>query len=268
MFNLTPTVRNILLINIAVYLLQVNFRIDPSITQLGSLYPLGSPHFYPWQFLTYMFMHDPAGWGHIISNMFGLISFGPLLEQRWGGQRFLIFWLICGVGAGVLYEGVRAYDVYKIHTAYTEVTQSPNGGEFYQFMQKIGDNDADDYALASAAQRSPNDRVVQQTIVTRAGEMYQEVHDSPYAGMLGASGALFGILFAFAYLFPNTELFILFIPFPIKAKYFVFFYALYELYSGVHRTPGDNVAHFAHLGGLLIGFIIIKFWERGRQQFY
>jgi membrane associated rhomboid family serine protease len=86
--------------------------------------------------------------------------------------------------------------------------------------------------------------------------------------MVGASGAVFGILFAFAYLFPNTELFLLFFPFPIKAKYFVFFYAMYELYNGVHRTPGDNVAHFAHLGGLLIGFIVLKFWERGRQQFY
>ena len=86
--------------------------------------------------------------------------------------------------------------------------------------------------------------------------------------MLGASGALFGLLFAFAYLFPNTELLLLFIPFPIKAKYFVFLYAMYELYQGVHRTPGDNVAHFAHLGGLLIGFVILKIWERGRGQFY
>ncbi|GAB3856515.1 hypothetical protein GCM10028822_29000 [Hymenobacter terrigena] len=86
--------------------------------------------------------------------------------------------------------------------------------------------------------------------------------------MLGASGALFGILFAFAYLFPNTELMLLLLPFPIKAKYFVFLYALYELYNGVHRTPGDNVAHFAHLGGLLIGFIVLKFWEQGRERFY
>jgi len=95
-----------------------------------------------------------------------------------------------------------------------------------------------------------------------------EILNAPNGGMVGASGAVFGILFAFAYLFPNTELMLLFFPFPIKAKYFVFFYALYELYAGVHRTPGDNVAHFAHLGGLLIGFIIIKVWERGRQQFY
>lgn len=86
--------------------------------------------------------------------------------------------------------------------------------------------------------------------------------------MLGASGALFGILFAFAYLFPNTELFLLFIPFPVKAKYFVFFYGAYELFKGVHQAPGDNVAHFAHIGGLLIGFIILKFWESGRTRFY
>jgi membrane associated rhomboid family serine protease len=86
--------------------------------------------------------------------------------------------------------------------------------------------------------------------------------------MLGASGALFGILFAFAYLFPNTELMLLFFPFPIKAKYFVLLYGLYELYSGVHRTPGDNVAHFAHLGGLVIGFFVVRYWESRRERFY
>ena len=86
--------------------------------------------------------------------------------------------------------------------------------------------------------------------------------------MVGASGALFGLLFAFAYLFPNTELMLLFIPFPIKAKYFVLFYGLYELFRGVHRTPGDNVAHFAHLGGLVIGFLLVKYWEGRRERFY
>ena len=95
-----------------------------------------------------------------------------------------------------------------------------------------------------------------------------EAKNSPMACMLGASGALFGVMFAFAYLFPNTEIYRFPLPFPIKAKYLVAFSIATELYAGTHRTPGDNVAHYAHLGGALVGFIVIKLWERGRQQFY
>jgi membrane associated rhomboid family serine protease len=265
MFNLTPTVRNLLLINLAVFLAQENLRSIP-ITELASLYPLGSPYFHFWQFFTHMFLH--GSWGHIFSNMFGLISFGPLLEQRWGGQRFLAFWLMCGVGAGMMYEGVRTYEMHKLEASYTELIHSPNAGDYDQFMQQSGFRQAEDQAAAAALQRNPNDQELQQAIVQHVRQVYQAIHDSPHGGMLGASGALFGVLFAFAYLFPNTELFLLFIPFPIKAKYFVFFYGAYELYSGVHQTPGDNVAHFAHIGGLLIGFIILKFWENGRARFY
>lgn len=265
MLNLTPTVRNLLLLNLAVFLAQVNLQSIP-VTELGSLYPLGSPYFHFWQFFTYMFLH--GSWGHIFSNMFGLISFGPLLEQRWGGQRFLAFWLMCGVGAGVLYEGVRTYELHQFAASFAEVARSPDAGDFQQLMQRVGDRDPDDYAAGAALARNPNDPALRQAVAERATSLYQEVMNSPRGGMLGASGALFGILFAFAYLFPNTELFLLFVPFPIKAKYFVFFYGLYELYSGVHQAPGDNVAHFAHIGGLLIGFIILKFWESGRSRFY
>ncbi len=270
MFNLTPTVRNLLLANIAIYLLQVNLRLSPSITQLGSLYPLGSPFFHFWQFFTYMFLHDPSSWGHILANMFGLISFGPLLEQRWGGQRLLAFWLMCGVGAGVLYEGVRVYEMHKLEAVYTEVVRSPNAYDYDQYMQQSGLKNVggDDAAAASALARNPNDPGLQQAVIERVKEVNSALQNLPIGGMLGASGALFGLLFAFGYLFPNTELFLLFIPFPIKAKYFVFFYGLYELYAGIHQAPGDSVAHFAHIGGLLVGFVILKFWESGRARFY
>ncbi|WP_151087697.1 rhomboid family intramembrane serine protease [Hymenobacter baengnokdamensis] len=268
MFNLTPTVRNLLLANLVIYLLQVNLRLNPSITELGSLYPLGSPYFHFWQFFSYMFLHDPLSWGHIITNMFGLISFGPMLEQRWGGQRFLAFWLMCGVGAGVLYEGVRTYELHKLEVAYTDFVRSPTAGDYDQFMEQSGFRQEEDATAAAAFERNPNDQELRQAIVQHVREVYEAVHNSPRNGMLGASGALFGVLFAFAYLFPNTELMLLFFPFPIKAKYFVFFYGLYELYSGVHQASGDNVAHFAHIGGLLIGFIILKFWESGRSRFY
>jgi membrane associated rhomboid family serine protease len=265
MFNLTSTVRNLLFLNIGFFLIQQNVP-AVHLTQLGSLYPFGSPYFQPWQFLTYMFLH--GSWGHLISNMFGLISFGPMLEQRWGGPRFLTFWLICGLGAGGLYQGVRYYENAKMEQAAAEFHRQPTGGDFANFFRS-NFPEANGYeSLARGLQQNPQNADYIDAANKAVDGVVEEVKNSPYAGMLGASGALFGVLFAFAYLFPNTELFLLFFPFPIKAKYFVFFYALYELYSGVHRTPGDNVAHFAHLGGLLIGFIVLKFWERGRQQFY
>ena len=265
MFNLTPTVRNLLIANIILLVISSSMSNIP-VVEYGALFPIGSQLFQPWQFLTHMFLH--AGWGHLISNMFGLISFGPLLEQRWGGQRFLFFWLVCGFGAGLLYEGVRMYELRPLTELQSSLTRNPDGGEFSEFVRTTAGNSlyvTDDLALAGSLQRDPTNATLRSAVVTRTQEIYQQVLASP---MVGASGALFGILFAFAYLFPNTELMLLFFPFPIKAKYFVFFYALYELYAGVHRTPGDTVAHFAHLGGLLVGFVVVHFWERNRERFY
>ena len=266
MFNFTPTVRNLLLINLAVFLAQQNLRVSPSITQLGSLYPLESPFFHFWQFFTYMFLH--GSWGHIFSNMFGLIVFGPLLEQRWGGQRFLAFWLMCGVGAGVLYQGVRVYQSHQTEVAYADFKANPAAYEYDQFMKGSGFREPADEQAAQALARNPTDQGLRQELLARVEEVHRALTTLPIGGMLGASGALFGVMFAFAYLFPNTELYLLFFPFPIKAKYLVFFYALYELYSGLHQAPGDTVAHLAHIGGLLVGFIILKFWESGRARFY
>lgn len=265
MFNLTPTVRNLLLVNLAVFLAQENLRSLP-ITQLGSLYPLGSPFFHVWQFFTYMFLH--GSWWHLLGNMFGLMSLGPLLEQRWGGQRFLTFWLVCGVGAGLFYEGVRAYELTQLENAYQEVLASPDATSYDTFMQRVGLKREVYNAEATALQRNPNNQPLRQAVLDNVRQLHEAIFNSPLGGMLGASGAVFGIIFAFGYLFPNTELMLLFPPIPMKAKYFAFLYALFELYSGVHRVPGDNVAHFAHIGGLLVGFIILKFWESGRARFY
>jgi len=266
MFNLTPTVRNLLIVNVAFFLAQTSLL--PLITQVGSLYPIGSPYFYPWQFFTYMFLHEPGNWMHLLSNMFGLISFGPLLEQRWGASRFLTFWLICGVGAGLLYEGVRGYEMHKMEQARQEFHQDPNGPDFARIFENYGAGYTGFETLARNLQRDSKNPDILQAANSAVDGLVTEITTSRADGMLGASGALFGLLFAFAYLFPNTKLMLLFLPFPIKAKYFVFLYAAYELYAGVHRTPGDNVAHFAHLGGLLIGFIVLKFWETGRERFY
>ena len=264
MFNLTPTVRNLLIANVIFFVAQKSLL--QLLTQVGSLYPIGSPYFFPWQFFTYMFLH--ADWMHLISNMFGLISFGPLLEQRWGATRFLTFWLICGVGAGLLYEGVRGYELHQMEVSRQEFHQSPTGGEYVQFFETYFPGSSGYETNARDLEREPQNQAYIQAATRDIDGIVSQVINSRSGGMLGASGALFGLLFAFAYLFPNTELMLLFFPFPIKAKYFVLFYGLYELFKGVHRTPGDNIAHFAHLGGLVIGFFVVKYWEGRRERFY
>jgi membrane associated rhomboid family serine protease len=264
-FNITPTVRNLLLANLVVFLAQENIRLSPSLTQLGSLHPLGSPYFHFWQFFTHMFMH--ADWGHIFFNMLGLLVFGPLLEQHWGGRRFLAFWLMCGVGAGILYEGVRTYEVHNMQQAATEFHRLPSGGDFANFFRTYFP-EAQYQELAGAMERNPSNTEYIDAATKSIDAVVDMAVNSPGGGMLGASGAVFGIMFALAYLFPNTEVYQPPIPIPVKAKYLVLFYSVFEVYKGLHQTPGDHVAHFAHIGGLLVAFIILKFWESGRRRFY
>ncbi|NVO85515.1 rhomboid family intramembrane serine protease [Hymenobacter terrestris] len=262
MFQLTPTVRNLLIANVVFFLLANTL---PGGLGLLALYPVGSEFFQPWQFLTYMFMH--GGIGHIFSNMFGLMVFGPLLEQRWGGQRFLIFWLVCGLGSGMLYSGLRYYEINKMRQNIEAFQQDPSD----LHLQDFADEHAKQYnpgafdAVVRQLHATPDDSGLVQGILNSMQELYNRSLNMP---MVGASGALFGVLFAFAYLFPNTTLFIFPLPVPIKAKYLVPLYGLYELYSGVNQTPGDNVAHFAHVAGLLVGFVLVMLWERNRKQFY
>lgn len=225
MFNLTPMVRNLLIINVAVFFFSQIFP-----TGIFAFYnpvlPLGeggfamSPYFRFWQPFTYMFLH--GGLGHIFSNMFGLVIFGPALESYMGSKRFLSYYLITGVGAALFYSGLNTFDATKVVQA------------AYEMDGFVGLND-----------------------IFNITDL-----DVP---MVGASGAIFGLLAAFGILFAEVELMLLFFPVPIKAKYFVLLYGLYEIYSGT-RGIETGVAHFAHVGGLIIGFILIKFFrfnERG-----
>ncbi|MBT9393911.1 rhomboid family intramembrane serine protease [Hymenobacter sp. NST-14] len=261
MFQLTPTVRNLLIANVVVFLIaqQVSGNLG-----FLALYSIGSPYFQPWQYLTYMFMH--AGIGHIFSNMFGLMVFGPLLEQRWGGQRFLTFWLICGIGAGVLYSGIRYYELNRMRHDIEVFRTEPTDVH----LQDVVENNLKEYGPSFAPvirqlHATPDNGQIIQGALTSLEALYQRSLNGP---MVGASGALFGLLFAFAYLFPNTTLIVFPLPVPVKAKYLVPAYGLYELYGGIHQAPGDNVAHFAHLAGLLVGFVLVMLWERNRTRFY
>ncbi len=221
--NLTPVVKNLLIINIiffiATYILQNQF----DMVRWLSVFYFDSPFFRPWQVVSYMFMH--AGIEHIFFNMFALFMFGPILEYSLGSKRFFNLYFICGIGAIALQWVVQAIEIHQLIGSFVvlkDTTASP------EVISKIGD-----------------------------------IYDSP---ILGASGAIFGVLVAFATLYPNMEMLIFFIPIPVKAKYVISVYIIYEIYSSIRQTSGDNVAHLAHIGGAIFGFILIKYWGTKRKD--
>lgn len=226
-FQLIPTViKNLIIINCLIFLAQYSLgnTINYKMEDLFALHDIRSPLFRPHQLITYLFLH--GGWDHVLYNMFALWMFGSILENYWGPKRFLVFYVICGLGAAVAHLAVL----------YPEMT--PNFIEFHNAPDSI----QQEYMYAHNA------------IINSA--------------TLGASGAVFGCLAAMGYLFPNNLIYLYFFV-PIKVKWFVLGYAALELFSGVNPTAGDNVAHWAHLGGGLVGLLLVIYWNRtNRRNFY
>ncbi len=238
--NIPPVVKNLLIINVIFYIAMMMFGAQGMTTLLGVHY-FDSPDFRIWQVVTYMFMHSYESLFHIMFNMFALYSFGTALEYVMGSKRFLNFYLLTGLGALALQMIVQAFEVYSITGSIV------NDGSF----------------IIDSAKRtiSFSDSIDQEQASKLLG-IY-------LSSMVGASGAVFGLLIAFVMLFPNVELMIMFIPVPIKAKYIVPAYILLELFLGVKQIEGDSVAHYAHLGGALFGFILVKLWGlRRNDRFY
>lgn len=260
--NLTPVVKNLLLLTVGIFVLTA-FAM-PQLKTIFALYYINSDRFLPTQFLTYMFMHAD-GW-HLFSNMLGLFIFGPLLEEFMGPKKLLILWMVCGVGSGLLYSGYTSYRMAQMDKAISEFYADPNPDRFNGFVKDYSHFfKSGVYDFVDAFSRDPENPTFQQ----RAKENMLMVRDRQASvPMVGASGALFGVLIAFAMLFPNTQLFLLFPPMPIKAKYLVLFYGLYTIYNVINNNPLDNVAHFAHLSGLVIGAGLILYWRKKRNSFY
>jgi membrane associated rhomboid family serine protease len=262
MFNLTPVVRTLLGINVGVFAVQALLGYD-FINWFGLRY-IHSEEFQPYQFVTHLFVH--SGLGHLFSNMFALLIFGPLLEQFWGGRRFLFFYFFTGLGASLLFSAINYYEISQLEAATQAYLRDPDPGRFIGYINRYASAFAQrNTAYLQAFQDNPTSPQYLQETTRFVQDFFTRQANIP---MVGASGAVFGILMAFGLLFPNTELFLLFFPFPIKAKYFVALYGFYELYAGVHNAEGDNVAHFAHIGGMLFAFILVRIWRRQRTNFY
>lgn len=233
-------VKNLLILNVLAFVaLLVMYAQGIDLNRLAGLYYWKSPNFEPYQLVTHMFMH--GGFIHIFFNMFALWMFGSPLEQVWGPKRFLTFYFVTGLGAALLHLGV-------IH---------------FQYLNLVADMPIEN--VQSVLREGAS--IIAQNKNYTAPDMRQ-LNLLLNVPTVGASGAVYGILLGFGMLFPNTRLMLLFPPIPIKAKYFVIGYAAIELYMGISNNPGDNIAHFAHLGGMLFGFILIKIWQKSRRNFF
>jgi membrane associated rhomboid family serine protease len=246
MFTLTPVVRALLIINVLVLLVTSGKVIE----QFG-LHSFLSDLFNPIQLLTHMFLH--SGFGHIFSNMLGLAVFGPMLERYWGPRRFTFFYFFCGLGAALLFSGINYFEMRDVYEAVRDYRANPTPDGFIGFIDSHAPSLYDQIAsFAEQYDQQPTSERLVNGSLQIVNRLYVDQVDQP---MVGASGAI-------------TELFLLFLPIPIKAKYLVFFYGAYELYSGVYQAQADNVAHFAHIGGMLFAFILVKYWNSQRKTFY
>lgn len=220
MFRLTPIVKNLLIINVLMFIATFVFeRMGTDLTSLLGLHFFMAPGFSIYQLFTYMFMH--GNFQHIFFNMFALWMFGTVIEATWGSKKFLFYYISCGIGAGLMQELVQFVEFYY---TISETMSVSSIGMLSQVAEANGS------ALNSWT-------------------------------TIGASGAVYAILLAFGMIYPEEKMFIFPLPIPIKAKWFVLFYIAIELFSAL-TSAGDGVAHFAHLGGMLFGFFMIRYWSK------
>ncbi|QGY43704.1 rhomboid family intramembrane serine protease [Maribellus comscasis] len=262
--NIPPVVKNLIIINVLFMLATWVFKnmgID-MVEIFGMHYP-GSDKFMLHQVITYMFMH--GGFTHILFNMFALWMFGRVLESVWGPKRFLMYYMITGIGAIALHTLISYFEISAMQNTIQAFQNTPSPEILDQFVQKnLPNSSVQVRDFVNSWYDDPTNNAFAGEGLNLMQRILQMKMDIP---TVGASGAVFGILLAFGMLFPNTQLMLLFPPIPIKAKYFVIGYGLVELYLGLAQ-PGSNVAHFAHLGGMLFGFILIKYWNKNSRHFY
>jgi membrane associated rhomboid family serine protease len=259
---LPPIIKNLLIINGLVFLAQNTFAGPTSSFSFEDYFALHawqSDLYKPWQLITHMFLH--GDFGHILGNMFALWMFGSILENVWGPKRFLLFYMLCGVGAALIHLAILSYQLIPLATEYEHLLllSKTNASGFTEAIYNY-----------STKHQIPLTQILAENKVSLStpglAPQLMDMITSYYnktlgTATLGASGAVFGILIAFVYLFPNTDIYIYFL-FPVKAKWLGIAYFAFELYKGIQNAAGDNIARWAHVGGAIIGFILVFIWKK------
>jgi len=240
MGRITDAVKHLIILNVIFF--AGSSIIGPQLSNWLALYFPGSPNFGIWQFVTHMFMH--GGLMHILFNMYALWAFGSPLEQMWGRNKFLFFYFSAGLGAGLIYTAVNYFQFNSV----------------YNDLVALGLQSGDIQTILESGRY--NTAILDQVPEEKLVEMYQ-IYNTP---AVGASGAIYGVLVAFGMTYPNAKLALIFLPVPIAAKYFIPVLIALDLFSGVTGFSifGGGIAHFAHVGGALIGFIMMKYWQKNQ----
>lgn len=265
---LPPVVKNLLIINGLFFLAALGvgaaFKFD--LNNLLGLHYFRAEYFKPFQYISYMFMHSTQNFSHILFNMFALWMFGNTLENVWGSKKFLIYYIVTGLGAGIIYTFWIHFQLSPTLHAVDLFLNNPSLQSFVEFRNskylQIGSYDIQNNFNAFVGEYN---RLINSdpTLALQKSISFMEQYRIDFLNahtVVGASGAVFGILLAFGMMFPNSLIYLYF-AIPIKAKWFVILYGLFELYSGISNNPNDNVAHFAHLGGMVFGFLLISYWK-------
>lgn len=239
MNKITDTVKHLIIINVLLFLLPKAY---PPIQELFALHFPKNPDFGIWQYVTSIFMHSQIGFGHIAFNMIGLWMFGSPLEQLWGRNKFVFFYFSAGIGAGIIYTLANYYQFSNI---LNDLTNLGLQNSDIQSLLTTGRYNSDILAQV------PEERLMK----------FFHLYNTP---AVGASGALYGILVAFGMNFPNTKLALIFFPVPIAAKYFIPLIIAGDIFFGFSSYSIGNIAHFAHIGGAIIGFLIMMFWKNNQ----
>ncbi len=238
MGRITEVIKHLIILNI-LFFIAPQFLKGLDFGNLFALYFPKNPNFGFWQYLSHIFMH--GGFSHILFNMYGLWAFGTPLEQIWGKHKFLFFYFSAGIGAGLIYSAFNYYQFQGI----------------YQQLMQIG-------LSSSEIQNMLDTGMYNDAVVTLSPQTLSEFYSLYHTPAVGASGAVYGVLVAFGMLFPNAKLALLFFPVPVAAKYFIPILILGDLFFGVTKYSIGNIAHFAHVGGALIGFVIAWYWKRNQ----
>ncbi|WP_299053139.1 rhomboid family intramembrane serine protease [uncultured Polaribacter sp.] len=243
MNKITDAIKHLIIINIILFVAPQLLQIDFS--NILALHFPKNEHFGLWQYVSHMFMH--GGFGHILFNMYGLWAFGTPLEQMWGKNKFIFFYFSAGLGAGVIYTLANYYQFNSIYELFVDAGLNPT--EIMTILENASTSDS---------------RVVQNI----SQEQFSKVIGLYNAKAVGASGAVYGVLVAFGMYFKDAKLALLFFPVPIAAKYFIPIILIFDLFFGMTKYSVGNIAHFAHIGGALIGFLIALYWKKNQFKFH